>query len=201
MLTAFPVSLLQAEKTELRKQLESKGRDKETASVQSLELRLQLMAKQHQQAELDHQQQFKFVSDELASQQRLSQTYAEVNATLKASTDLLRGEVDQLRRNLKRESAQVDTLHRERDSHRDEAQRAIIERNMFERISAKLQKRIGDEEAPDDEGRSKVELELREHVRALKEQVEHESQRKHQLFEKVEAMQSEIAELRNGGKK
>lgn len=40
---------------------------------------------------------------------------------------------------------------------------------MYERITIKLQLRVGDEEASDDEGRSNIELALREEISALKE--------------------------------
>jgi hypothetical protein len=40
---------------------------------------------------------------------------------------------------------------------------------MYERITIKLQLRVGDEEASDDEGRSNIELSLREEISALKE--------------------------------
>jgi hypothetical protein len=64
---------------------------------------------------------------------------------------------------------------------------------MYERITIKLQLRIGDDEASDDEGRSNVELKLREEIAALKEQLAHENLRKHQLFESLETLRKERA--------
>ena len=56
---------------------------------------------------------------------------------------------------------------------------------MYERITIKLQLRVGDEEASDDEGRSNIELALREEISALKEKLARENAAKHELFEEL----------------
>jgi hypothetical protein len=159
---------LQLEKAELRKALEKKlQNDKEAAQTVSLEMRLRLMSEQHAQSEQDHRIQLKFVQDELASQQRLRETYEEVNAALKASNDLVKAEADTLRKTIEQEAQASEALRKERDAALEELERVTIDRNMFERIGVKLQKRLLDNDSSDDEGRSKTELDLRERISSL----------------------------------
>lgn len=195
------VNQLLTEKAELKKALDKKLKDdKDAQQLASLEMRLRLASEQAVQSEQDFKQQLKFVQDDLASQRRLRETFEEVNSTLKASVDMLSAELDLLRQQVAAEHKTTETLRLERDAARDEADRASIDKNMYERISAKLQKRIGDEDSSEDEGKSKVELELRERIKALQETVAHENKRKHQMFETIEELRKQIKTQQQGDK-
>ena len=116
-----------------------------------------------------------------------------MNGTLKASVARLERDVASLRRLLTLEQEKSTAFRVERDQATERSDTVLIDKNMYQRITAKLEARVGDSESSDDELRSKVELELREQIASLKERVEHENKRKHQLFETVEDLRKELA--------
>ncbi len=186
------IGQLQTERAELRKALDSRLQTQpDFQQVVAAEMRCALLAQEMQQNAESHAQNAKYLSEELASQKRLRGTYEEVNTTLKATAERLQGEVEQMRDVVSEERAKCEALRKERDAIREELEMVTIDRNMYERITIKLQLRIGDDEASDDEGRSNVELKLREEISALKEQLAHENLRKHQLFESLESLRKE----------
>jgi len=175
----------------MKRVLDSKLRKNiDAQKLNRLQTQITLMAQTHEQAEADHTMQLKAVQDELKSVTRLKETFEQVNGSLQASTALTKSELDQLRRDLQHEAKFAEAVRQERDAAREEADKAGIERAMYERLVRKLQARVqgGFDLSSDDEGLSGVEMEMREKVVALEAQVEHERLRKHQLFQKLEQL-------------
>merc|ERR1711916_113768 len=132
------VRQLQTEKVELKRLMGAKLQT-DAQHVANLEVRNRLLAEQATQTDEDHRQRAKFLQEELASEKRLRETFELVNGTLKASVSRLEKEMGGLRTALNDAQDKATAM--------EESTRVQIDRNMYERISIKLQARVGDSES------------------------------------------------------